>query len=179
MEFLKQLFQRPLSFEEFSKAVAENGVKLADLSTGNYVSKAKFLDVSQEAKRLKEQMESQSAAKGQGDAEALETLKMQYQQETEALRKELFEVRRDGAIDLALEKLGAKNKTAVRALLDLDSITLSEDGVEGLSDQLETIRRDNGFLFHSTVVSTGMKQGNSIPAVDEFVQAARNSAGLI
>lgn len=42
MEFLKELFTEPLSYEAFSKAVTAKGIKLADLSKGEYVSKAKF-----------------------------------------------------------------------------------------------------------------------------------------
>lgn len=44
MEFLKELFTQPLSFEEFVKAVNEKGFKLADLSTGDYVAKGKLTD---------------------------------------------------------------------------------------------------------------------------------------
>ena len=42
LEFLRELFSEPLSFEAFSKAVQEKGIKLADLSTGNYVDKDKL-----------------------------------------------------------------------------------------------------------------------------------------
>lgn len=42
MEFLKELFTEPLSFEAFEKAVNAKGFKLADLSSGNYVAKDKF-----------------------------------------------------------------------------------------------------------------------------------------
>jgi chromosome segregation ATPase len=45
MEFLKALFEAgALTWEQFSEAVNAKGYKLADLSTGNYVSKAKFDD---------------------------------------------------------------------------------------------------------------------------------------
>lgn len=36
MDFLKELFAEPLSFEAFQKAVQDKGIKLADLSTGKY-----------------------------------------------------------------------------------------------------------------------------------------------
>lgn len=43
MEFLKALFgDGTLDYEQFSQAVSEKGIKLADLSTGDYVSKRKF-----------------------------------------------------------------------------------------------------------------------------------------
>lgn len=38
MDFLKSLFTEPLSFEAFSKAVEEKGIKLANLADGNYVA---------------------------------------------------------------------------------------------------------------------------------------------
>ena len=46
MEFLKALFEgkETMSYEELEKAIAEKGLKLADLSTGNYVAKKKFDD---------------------------------------------------------------------------------------------------------------------------------------
>lgn len=39
MEFLKELFSEPLTYDAFSAKVSEKGFKIADLSTGDYVSK--------------------------------------------------------------------------------------------------------------------------------------------
>jgi len=45
MDFLKELFgEGALSFDQFVQAVTAKGWKLADLSTGNYVSKRKYDD---------------------------------------------------------------------------------------------------------------------------------------
>ena len=45
MDFLKKLFENgALTWEQFEAAVTANGYKVADLSTGNYVSKKKFDD---------------------------------------------------------------------------------------------------------------------------------------
>jgi chromosome segregation ATPase len=45
MEFLKALFESgALTWEQFSQAVTQKGYKLADLATGNYVSKSKYND---------------------------------------------------------------------------------------------------------------------------------------
>lgn len=54
MDFLKGLFTEPLSFEAFQKAVNEKGIKLADLSTGNYVDKDKFQKVNDSLKEAKD-----------------------------------------------------------------------------------------------------------------------------
>lgn len=52
MEFLKELFPQPLSFEEFVKAVESKGYKLADLSKGEYVAKGKLDDALAKVKTL-------------------------------------------------------------------------------------------------------------------------------
>lgn len=45
MDFLKEVFgTESLSWEQFSAAVTQKGFKLADLATGNYVSKKKYDD---------------------------------------------------------------------------------------------------------------------------------------
>lgn len=45
MDFLKALFgEESLTFEQFTAKVSEAGLKVADLSTGNYVAKKKFED---------------------------------------------------------------------------------------------------------------------------------------
>ena len=45
MDFLKDLYgSEALTFEQLSAKVTEKGLKLADLSTGNYVAKKKYED---------------------------------------------------------------------------------------------------------------------------------------
>ena len=53
MEFLKELFAQPLSYDEFAKAVTEKGYKLADLSKGEYVSKGKLTEALEKNKTLR------------------------------------------------------------------------------------------------------------------------------
>ena len=60
MEFLKELFTEPLTFEAFSKAVNEKGYKLANLSGGEYVDKKKLTDALFKNKELTEQLSTMS-----------------------------------------------------------------------------------------------------------------------
>lgn len=66
MDFLKELFTQPLSFEEFEKAVSEKGIKLADLSKGEYVAKGKLTEALNANNTLKEDIK-----KLNGDLETL------------------------------------------------------------------------------------------------------------
>lgn len=52
MEFLKELFSHPLSYDEFVTAVSEKGYKLVDLSKGEYVAKGKLIDAMGKNKTL-------------------------------------------------------------------------------------------------------------------------------
>lgn len=60
MEFLKELFTEPLTFEAFSKAVSDKGYKLANLSGGEYVDKKKLTDALFKNKELTEQLSTLS-----------------------------------------------------------------------------------------------------------------------
>lgn len=53
MEELQELFgENTLSYEDFTKAVEEKGMKLANLSAGGYVAKSKYDDDVKKAKEL-------------------------------------------------------------------------------------------------------------------------------
>lgn len=54
MEFLKELFTEPLSFEAFSKAVIDKGFNLVDISKGKYVDRDKLDKANAELKTAKE-----------------------------------------------------------------------------------------------------------------------------
>ena len=66
-------------------------------------------------------------------------------------------VRRDSAIDLALSGRRAKNSKAARALLDLEAIKMDGDKLTGLDDQLETLQKENPWLFESEGSTGGMQ----------------------
>lgn len=68
----------------------------------------------------------------------------------EKYEADLVTARKNSGIELALFKAGAKNSKAVRALLDLDKISLSDKGeLVGISEQLDSIKKDNDYLFNS------------------------------
>lgn len=116
MEFLKELFTEPLSYEAFSKAVNENGIKLADLSKGAYVAKDK-LDKANERLTAANETISTMTTEMQGLKESGASAA-----EWEAKYNELAEEQRK-----ANEERQAKEKeTADRA--DFEAVAVSKDG---------------------------------------------------
>lgn len=183
MDFLKQVLGD--SFVDFSERIAqynqshpERMMKLANLADGNYVSKAKFADLEAREKQLRQQVSAMQEDGGESLSEQLSALQKKYDDETKRLMGEVHEAKFNGAVDLALQKSGARNAKAVRALLDLSQVEFKDGALVGLDAQLDEIRQENGFLFQSGVVSTGLRQGGTPAAIDGFVSAAREAAGL-
>lgn len=66
----------------------------------------------------------------------------------EAFKAQISKMKMDTAIDSALSGAKAKNLKATRALLDESKLLLADDGtVTGLNEQIEALKKDNGFLF--------------------------------
>lgn len=81
------------------------------------------------------------------DGVDVEGLKKQANDLEAKYKDELAKAKKDGLIDLALSKAGAKNEKMLRALIDLDKVTVKDGALEGLNDQIDSIKKDNGFLF--------------------------------
>ena len=137
--------------EEQVKAVLE-GFK-------GYVPPERFNEVN-EAKKNAEALVSErdkqieGLKKSTGDSEALKAEIEKLQGENKAA-KEKYEadiktLRINNAIDSALTKAGAKNLKAVRALLDMEKITLDGDEVKGIDEQIKGLSKadDSSFLFN-------------------------------
>lgn len=116
MEFLKELFTEPLSYEAFEKAVGEHGFKLADLSKGAYVDRDKFDKLNQNLKNANDTIttmttELQGLKDGKASAEDWEK---KYNELAAAQRK------------ANEEKQAAEKEAADRA--DFESVAVNKDG---------------------------------------------------
>lgn len=161
----------------FSEEQAEKVVKSLN---ENFVAKAKFNEIDEENKALKlsvseRDKQLEEVKKSSGDnaelKKQIEELQAANKKQTEAHAAEMEAYKLNVAIDAAVAKSGAKNVKAVKALLkDLDSAILDENGtVSGLSEQLEALKKSDGYMFaESTPVPmfTGFVPGNasSVPS---------------
>lgn len=76
MDFLKELFTEPLTFEAFTKACAARKLNLVDLNAGEYVAKGKLFDVTDKNKVLESKIADYEKTIGElknaaGDADGL------------------------------------------------------------------------------------------------------------
>lgn len=59
----------------------------------------------------------------------------------------LSEAQKDYAIKLALKDANALDESIILGLLDRDTIKVADNGLQGLTEQLETLKTDKSFLF--------------------------------
>ena len=146
--------------EETYSAVAEElkekDIKLADLSSGEYVSKGKYdaletqLNNTQTLLNNKTSELDELMAKA-GDNQALkdeiEALKTKSQTDIANLTAQYDAKLKTSAVMAELTKAGANDPADILPHLKMDAITITDNGIVGLSDQLEPIKTAKPYLF--------------------------------
>lgn len=133
--------------------------KVIDSLDGNFVTKARFNEVNEENKTLKQSVadrdkQLEDLKKSSGDnaelKKQIETLQQQNADQKKAHDAEMAQLKLDNAIDAALTAAGAKNIKAVRAMIDTSKMKLGEDGtVEGLSDAIKAVQKSDSYMFNT------------------------------
>ena len=101
----------------------------------------------------------------------LSELQKKYDADKETHKATLLETKKSAAIEIALTNAKARNNTAVKALLDIESIKLEGDELKGLEKQIEALKEESAFLFEageegSLVTPRIVAGGNPAPAPD-------------
>lgn len=139
MDFLKKLFSEDsLSYEEFVRACKDNGIKLADLSTGDYVSKKKYDSLTNELQEKTDEVKS------------LEKKSKQDIKETKAeLETRITEIKKQNALDLAVVKARPKNEKALKGALgiDLNELEFDDNFEKTINEAIEGLKESDGYLF--------------------------------
>lgn len=155
LEWLKNILGDGYTDEVDAKVSAEIGK--------NFVSKADFNQVNTAKKKAEDDVKArdqqlEDLKKSTGDAAALQeqitTLQTQNAEAKKTYEAELARVRLDGAVEAALTAAGAKNNTAVKALLAdfLKDAKLDDSGaVKGLAAEIDTLAKADAtaFLFNT------------------------------
>lgn len=192
MKWLKELLEKENDSQELEKKIAE---KLKQ----EYVAKVDYDGIVEAKKGLEGQIAQRDAdikalKEGAKDNKELqkeyEALQEKYKLDTENLQKQYQNSRKNSAIDMEILKAKGKNTKAIKALLDMDKITLKDDGtLEGLD--LDSLKKSDGYLFeieqtHREGIDSGVGSGYYSNQKDNqtggifslFAQSARKAAGL-
>ena len=185
MEFLKEF----LSDETYAKVEEElegKEVKLANLKTGDYVSKDKYSALETANNDLKTQLAAKTTAFEElsakaGDNEALkaelERLKTESQAElnkaTDAYEAKL----KAAAVKSEIIKSKAKDVNDIIGQLDLDAVTVKDGETLGLDEQIKKIKEAKPYLFEDEHKGKGgLDHSNNDDNADDA--AIRRTLGL-
>lgn len=160
MEFLRELFSEPLSFEAFLKAVEEKGIKLADLSAGKYVDIGKLSKANDELKNAKENIkkltdELQKLKDSNASAEDFKTKYEELVQKISEDEKKAKEQREDEELTNAIvavfgEKEFTSDYVKNGIIADMKSeISKPENKGKGYDKIFEELTKDKEGLFVS------------------------------
>ena len=148
-----------LSEETYSAVAAElkdKDVKLADLSTGEYVSKGKYEALETQLNNTQTLLTDTSskletALKNAGDSEALkqeiENIKNTNQNEVANITAQYEAKLKNAAVMAELTKAGANDPADILPHLNMEAITVNDKGIVGLTEQLEPIKTAKPYLF--------------------------------
>lgn len=149
---LEQLKEMGLD-EEIAKKVLK---VYQDSLKDKYIPIERFNEVNEEKKELKTQIEERDTqlkelkVKAAGNEELtakiteLENLNNTTKEECET---KIAALRKETSIELALKDEKAKNIKAVKALLDLEKVSIDGDNLIGLEEQLKTLKESDPYLF--------------------------------
>lgn len=191
-KLLEQLGKGEITPEQFAEEV-ENHTK-------NMIPRDRFNEKNEEVKRLKLEVDNRDKqleevgkkAKGNEELEAaISKLKEDNKVAQEQYEKEIAGLKFNSALEQTLLTSKARNTATVKALLDMDTIKLNDDGsLMGLSEQLEKIQESDAYLFDldggqsgntgstgTTYVAGSSQKGNTPPpppnAYDRGAERAR------
>ena len=146
--------------EETYSAVAEElkdkDIKLADLSGGEYVSKGKYEALETQLNNTQTLLTDTSAKletalQNAGDNDALkqeiENIKNTNKTEVANITAQYESKLKSAAVMAELTKAGANDPNDILPHLDMGTITVTDKGIVGLTEQLEPIKTAKPYLF--------------------------------
>lgn len=167
LDWLKQILGDRYT-EDIDKQVS------AEIGKG-FVSRADFNAKNEDLKTANTTIQTLRDAAKDFDGVDVADLRKQISDWETKYNTDLAALRLDSAIDLALAGSRVRNSKAARAMLDLGGVKLGEGGkLEGLDSQIETLRRENGWLFDGTTPpgDSGGEHGHGGGTPPDGVEAA-------
>ena len=175
-EFLTKLFGDVVTDEkmqQFDKEIGGRFVAKTDYNSKLEEIKGLNTQISERDKQLKTLKDSA------GDNEELQKQSKKLQDENKQAQtnfdKQMHDFKFNSALEKELMKANALDCDLVKVKLDKTTMKLLEDGtIQGLSEQLEGVQKDFGYLFKGTETEiTGAKPaqpGGTQPSDDVFLQ---------
>ena len=151
--------------EELIKSIMEEQEK----ELKGYIKKETFEEEQNQVKELKKQLKERNTQlenlkKNSGDNEELKNQITELQktnvENEQKYQEQLKEFKINSAIENVAVKNGAKNTKALKALLNFEGITVTDEGVIGLNEQIEKLKESESFLFEKETITNPVISSN-------------------
>ncbi|ACZ08292.1 Phage minor structural protein GP20 [Sebaldella termitidis] len=150
----EKLIKLGLTEEQADKVIAEHKAQLE----GNYIPKSRFDDVNNAKKKLEKDIaerdkQLKTLKEDTNTNEELKTIIEKLEADNKAAnddyKKEIAALKLNAAIESTLLTQKAKNIKAVKSLLDISKISLENENLSGLEEQIKVLKEaeDSKFLF--------------------------------
>lgn len=139
---------------EIEKKVGD--AKLILLDEGKYIPIEKFNAKLEEIKQQKEIIDDnkkqlkdlEKKAKGNEELEkSIKDLRADNEKKDVDYQATITAQKKDFAVQSVIKDAQGKNVKAIKALLDMNKITVDDSGITGISDQLKTLKESDAYLF--------------------------------
>ena len=85
------------------------------------------------------------------DPQTVEAVLQEHGKVVQAHQTQLAELQLQHQVSEAVHKAGGRSVKAISALLDMDAISQSQNVETALTDALEELKKDSGYLFQSAM----------------------------
>lgn len=157
MEFLKELLSEE-TYNKLAEELKDKEVKLADLSKGEYVAKAKYDTALKDVDSFKEQLAQRdsdlenlkkTATLSDEQKKELETLQSKYESEKQEWETKLAENARNAALEISVAKSGVIDPVALKAHIaeKAKELEFKDGSIIGLDEYIkDRITNDLSYL---------------------------------
>lgn len=162
----EQLKELGLTDEQIESTMALHGQTVNDLNKS-------LSTTEQERDQFKEQLDTnqtelnalKESAKGNEElTQQLADLQSKFDAAKTESETKLTEQQKDFAIKLALKEANALDESIVLGLLDRDTIKVTDNGLQGLEEQLNGLKESKAFLFQETTDSNTKEKPEIVTA---------------
>lgn len=146
-EFLQNL---GLSDEQVQAVLTQHGKSTNEIEGKLAQAEEQVTDLQNQISDRDKQLKKLEKTVGDNQelAQEIDKLRKENEQTAKDYQSKITKQAKDFAISNALKDAGAKNTKATLALLDMDKVSVDEDGqLFGLSEQLEELQKIDAYLF--------------------------------
>ncbi|EJO5347147.1 phage scaffolding protein [Clostridium botulinum] len=140
---LKELLGEEL-YKQVIQKVGDN--KIDVVNNGNWIPKDKFNTLNNQLKTANDTITT--LKKDNKENESLQSKVGEYETKVKDYEKKIQNMQFNYSLEGALKGANVRNTKAVKALLDLENVKLDGETLIGISEQIEAIKKTDGYLFN-------------------------------